>query len=146
MQLPKHAWSYISLHAGPWACMRHSMSLHVQFPELTWSSMSLYEVPWACMQFHELVCSSFLCLSSSQEFRSACLSPPTLKVTVFSFFLGWCFVDVMKLPHNSRQNRFNAAEVTSLLFCQLFRPRERWSCWSIWKRWTGGKQSTNAKI
>ena len=26
------------------------------------------------MQFHELVCSSFLCLSSSQEFRSACFS------------------------------------------------------------------------
>ena len=25
------------------------------------------------MQFHELVCSSFLCLSSSQELRSACL-------------------------------------------------------------------------
>ena len=24
------------------------------------------------MQFQELVCSSFLCLSSSQEFRSAC--------------------------------------------------------------------------
>ena len=24
------------------------------------------------MQFHELLCSSFLCLSSSQEFRSAC--------------------------------------------------------------------------
>ncbi len=34
--------------------------------------MSLHEVPWACMQFHEIVCSSFLCLSSSQEFRSAC--------------------------------------------------------------------------
>ena len=26
------------------------------------------------MQFHELACSSFLCLSSSQEFRSACFT------------------------------------------------------------------------
>ena len=26
------------------------------------------------MQLHELVCSSFICLSSSQEFRSACSS------------------------------------------------------------------------
>ena len=30
------------------------------------------------MQFHELVCSSFLCLSSSQEFRSACFCTNTL--------------------------------------------------------------------
>ena len=28
------------------------------------------------MQFHELACSSFLCLSSSQEFRSACFCLP----------------------------------------------------------------------
>ena len=33
---------------------------------------SLHEVSRACMRYHELVCSSFLCLSSSQEFRSAC--------------------------------------------------------------------------
>ena len=40
--------------------------------------MSLHEVPWACMQFHEFECSSFLCLSSSQEFRSACFCTNTL--------------------------------------------------------------------
>ena len=71
MQLHKLACSYISLHAVTWACMQvhelacGSLSLHC--------SMSLHEVPWVCMQFHELVCSYFLCLSSSQEFRSACL-------------------------------------------------------------------------
>ena len=42
-----------------------SMSLHAVLP-------SLYAISWADMQFHELACSSFLCLSSSQEFRSAC--------------------------------------------------------------------------
>ena len=56
--------SSLSLHALHWACM--------QFPKLTWSSMSLQVVWWACRQFHKPVCSSFLCLSSSQEFRSAC--------------------------------------------------------------------------
>ena len=45
----------------------------IQFYELTWRSLSLDAVSWACMQFHELVCSSYHCLSSSQEFRSACL-------------------------------------------------------------------------
>ena len=73
MQLHNLACSYISWHAVHWAS-------YMQFPELSWSSMSLHEVPWACMQFHELVCCSFLCLSSSQEFRSACCD-------VYSFIL-----------------------------------------------------------
>ena len=34
-------------------------------------SMSLPAVTYACLQVHELACSFFLCLSSSQEFRSA---------------------------------------------------------------------------
>ena len=44
----------------------------MQLHELACSSLSLHSVPWTFMKFHELVCSSFLCLSSSQEFRSAC--------------------------------------------------------------------------
>ena len=40
--------------------------------KVTHSSMSLHASQWAYIQFHELVCSSFLCLSSSQEFFSAC--------------------------------------------------------------------------
>ena len=57
MQLHKLSCRSMSLHAVPWAYMKF---------------MSLHEVPWAYMKFHELVCSSFLCLSSSQEFWSAC--------------------------------------------------------------------------
>ena len=74
MQLHKLAFSSLILHAVTWACM--------QFPDLacsymrlhavTWACMSLHRVPWACMQLHKLACSSFLRLSSSQEFRSAC--------------------------------------------------------------------------
>ena len=45
----------------------------MQLHNLAFSYVSLHAVPWACMQFHELVCSSFLRLSSSQEFCSACL-------------------------------------------------------------------------
>ena len=56
MQLHKLTLSYIT-HKLPYS-----------FLKLTWT----HEVPWACMQFHELLCSSILCLSSSQEFRSAC--------------------------------------------------------------------------
>ena len=50
-------WSFMSLHEVSCACM--------QFHYLSCSFMSLYVVSWACS-------SSFLCLSSSQEFRSAC--------------------------------------------------------------------------
>ena len=66
MQLHKLACSYISLHAVTWACM--------QLHKHTCSYISLHAVTWACMQFLELACSSFLRLSSSQEFRSACWS------------------------------------------------------------------------
>ena len=66
MQLHKLTCSYISLHTVTWACM--------QFPELAYSCMSLHAVLWAYLQLHELACSSFLRLSSSQEFRSACLN------------------------------------------------------------------------
>ena len=82
-KLHKLKWSYISFHAGLWAC--------VQFPELTWSSMSLHEVSRACMQFHELVCSSFLCLNSSQEFRSACLHLELITTTTPSW--SWLKVE-----------------------------------------------------
>ena len=69
MSIHESPWAfllYLSLHAVPWACMK--------FHELTWSSMGLHAVSWAFMQFHELEYSSFLCLSSSQEFCSACFS------------------------------------------------------------------------
>ena len=91
MHLYKLTCSYISLHAGPLACMQFpeltwsSISLHevwwacMQFLDLTWSSMTLHEVLWICVQFHELVFSSFLRLSSSQEFRSACCSDVVLQ-------------------------------------------------------------------
>ena len=55
------------------SCSAPHRSVWERETELSWSSMSLHEVPLTCMQFHELVFSSFLCLSSSQEFRSACL-------------------------------------------------------------------------
>ena len=44
----------------------------MQLHKLTCSYISLRADTWACMQLHELACSSFLRLSSSQEFRSAC--------------------------------------------------------------------------
>ena len=47
------------------------------FHKLACRSMSLHAVPWDYMKFHELGFSSFLCLSSSQEFRSA-------------FYNSWC--------------------------------------------------------
>ena len=55
-------------------------------------SMSFHAGPWACMQFHELKCSSFLCLSSSQEFRSACLSceDAALHVPYVCLFVRLC--------------------------------------------------------
>ena len=76
MLLQKLACSYISLNAIPWTYMK--------FHELTRSSLSLQAVSRACncMQFHELVCSSFLCLSSSQEFRSACSNIVSLKYSI----------------------------------------------------------------
>ena len=49
MQLHKLAYSYISLLAGPLACM--------QIPEIACSSLSLPEVPWAYIKFHGLACS-----------------------------------------------------------------------------------------
>ena len=83
----QNAGSYISLQAVMQACME----LH----ELACSFLSLHELLWAYMKFHELacsfislhvhlqfyelVCSSFLCLSSSQEFRSACWMTEHLK-------------------------------------------------------------------
>ena len=63
MQLCKLKWTYMSLHADPWAGMQihelacSSLSLHavpwtfMKFNELTWSAMSLRVVSWACMQF-----------------------------------------------------------------------------------------------
>ena len=56
----------------------------MQVHEFACSSLSLNEVPLACMQFHELVRTFFLCLSSSQEFRSAC-STSLLDVRPLSF-------------------------------------------------------------
>ena len=47
---------------------------YIKFLELAYNSMTLHKVPWACMQFHDLVCSCRLRLSSSQEFHSACFS------------------------------------------------------------------------
>ena len=44
----------------------------MQSHELACSYLCLHAVTQACMQDHELVCSSFPCLSSSQEFRSPC--------------------------------------------------------------------------
>ena len=58
-------WDTKGWHTILWA--------YIKFLELACSSMSLHAVPWACMQFHDLVCSCRLRLSSSQEFRSACL-------------------------------------------------------------------------
>ena len=58
----------------------------MQVHELACRSMSLYAVPWdymSCMQFHELVCSFFFCLSSSQEFRSACCFRHELSVCLY---------------------------------------------------------------
>ena len=43
------------------------------------------------MQLHELVCSSFLCLSSSQEFRSAC------------FYFNICMIDKQYIEYCSDQ-------------------------------------------
>ena len=54
------AWRSMSLHAVPWAYMK--------FHELASTFMSLHP-----MQFHGLLCSSFLCLRSSQELCSACM-------------------------------------------------------------------------
>ena len=64
MQICELKCSHISLHAVTKAFM--------QLCKLAFSFISLHAVSLTCMQFHELVCSSFLCLSSSQEFRSAC--------------------------------------------------------------------------
>ena len=71
------AWSSKSRNAVPWICMQlHKLTCSrkrcMQLHEHACCSLSLHEVPRACMQFHEPVCSFFLCLSSSQEFRSAC--------------------------------------------------------------------------
>ena len=55
----------------------------MQFHELACSFMSMHAVSWACMQFQDLLCSYRLRLSSSQEFRSACL-----KYIVFFVELG----------------------------------------------------------
>ena len=101
MQLHKLACSYISLHAVISACMQlhelacSSLSLHAV--PWTWSSMSLHEVPWACMQFQQLPCSSFLCLSSSQEFRSACLFWTS---NFFSVFSSHCWL-LLGLQHKN---------------------------------------------
>ena len=91
MQSHKLACSYMSLHAVTWACM--------QFPELSWSSMSLHEIPWACIQSHGLTNSSFPCLSSSQEFRSACLVWVRNCQGWFQLRLKWAksFKDSMRL-------------------------------------------------
>ena len=70
------------MNVDPWACMHvdcKSMSLtagpwaYIQVHELACRPMSLHAVTKACMKFHGLVCSSFLCLSSSREFGSACI-------------------------------------------------------------------------
>ena len=98
MQIHEFACSYICLHAGPWACMQlHKLAcsyigLHavtkayMQLDTLAcsyisfhahavlWAYMKFHELIWIfiSLQFHELVCNFYLCLSSSQEFRSAC--------------------------------------------------------------------------
>ena len=83
------ACSSISLHSVPWAYMKYH--------ELACSTVSLHAVPWACMQFHELPCSSFLCLSSSQEFRSACLFWTS---NFFSVFSSHCWL-LLGLQHKN---------------------------------------------
>ena len=67
MKFHELACSYISLQAVPWTWDPRLLMV-------SQGSKALHElaVPWAYMQFYELVCSSFLCLSSSQEFHSAC--------------------------------------------------------------------------
>ena len=66
------ACRFMSLHAITWYCM--------QLHDLACSSLSLHAVPWSFMNFNELTCSSFLCLSSSQEFCSACYFNPSLSI------------------------------------------------------------------
>ena len=66
----------------------------MQLHKFAYSYMSLHAVPWACMQLHKLACSSFLRLSSSQEFRSACLNYPKGVMGIFlvlsmSFIRGY---------------------------------------------------------
>ena len=63
---------------------------YIKFLELAYNSMTLHKVPWACMQFHDLVCSCRLRLSSSQEFRSACYSRKFL----------WSYVPVLSCRYN----------------------------------------------
>ena len=54
------------------------VSEHLSTKQQPFLDAKLHVVSWACMEFHELVRSFFLCLSSSQEFQSAC----------FPFFLS----------------------------------------------------------
>ena len=68
--------------------------------EFACSYISLQAGPWACMQFHELVCSSFLCLSSSQELRSACYNHQSIPHIIWLYgfekilFQMWVFFNV----------------------------------------------------
>ena len=69
-----HVWSIwisIFLQASN-KSVQHCTSQYKGSPTFQGRSMSLHAVPWACMEFHRLVCSTFLCLSSSQKFRSVC--------------------------------------------------------------------------
>ena len=54
------------------ACMQLHKLKCSYIHKLTYSYISLHAITRACMQFPELACSSFLHLSSSQEFCSAC--------------------------------------------------------------------------
>ena len=58
----------------------------MQLHKLACSYTKLHAVTWACMQLHKLTCSSFLRLSSSQEFRSACLKTCLFSCLLFSFY------------------------------------------------------------
>ena len=80
MQIQEQEWTSITLDTVPWSRLSSS-SLHafqracMQFHELSSSYICLHAVPWAWMQFHWVPQSSILlCLSSSQELCSACLS------------------------------------------------------------------------
>ena len=70
----------------------------MQVHEFACSSLSLNEVPLACMQFHELVRTFFLCLSSSQEFRSACSTSLLDAACKTTFILA--VIKVWQTPHS----------------------------------------------
>ena len=102
IQFQEQECSSMNLHTVPWAFMHELESSYISLHPVTWiwiqfrghvspnvlpcSFLNLYEVPCACMQFHELVHSFFICLSSSQEFCSACLKYNPWVPSVYIYF------------------------------------------------------------